>query len=65
MKYHYTPIKISKIKNTNGNFPGSPVDKIPCPQCRSPGSIPGSHMPEQKWKMLYAITESQHCQINK
>ena len=55
------------------DFPGGPIDKTPCFQCRGPGSIPGqgtrSHMLQlrvrtQQLKIPSAATRTRHSQIN-
>ena len=35
-----------------GDFPGDPVAKIPSPQCRGLGAMPGhSHLSLKKWEL--------------
>ena len=47
MRYHYTPVRIAKIKKTDQDFPGGAVVKNPPANAGDTGSSPGlgkSHM---------------------
>ena len=63
------PKDLLSIKSRIEDFPGGPVAKTPCSQCRGPGSTPDqgtrSHMLQQRSKIPHVITKMWPSQMNK